>query len=141
MSESPSTPRDAKRTLILLACSAFCAGAAVIFGIDENPPGILLAVLAGVTFILAFAHPWRTARKFLYLLLAAIIGLVLFIAMSITIDSITQKPGASGWLVNLIDSPVFEALNLILIMLLIAAFLVGAVGALVMFIRGRRQPA
>ena len=139
MSDSLSSPRNRKRTLILLAVCAFSAGAAVVIGIDDNPPGVLLALLAAVTFIMAFAHPWRTARKYLFLLLVALIGFLIFFVLSIATDFITQTPGASGRLVNLLQSPAFDALNLIFAMLIIAAFLVGAVGSLVMIIRGRRQ--
>ena len=137
MSETLSTPRDRKRTLILLAVCVFSAGAAVVFGVDDNPPGVLLAFLAAVTFILAFAHPWRTARKFLYLLLAAIIGIVLFIALNIITDTIAQNPGAPVALLDLLDSPAYEVPTTVFAILLPAAFLVGAVGSLVMFIRNR----
>jgi hypothetical protein len=140
MSESLSTSRNRKRTLILLAVCLFCAGAAVVIGVDDNPPGLLLAFLAAVTFILAFAHPWRAARKFLYLLLAAIIGVVLFIALNILTDTIAQNPGAPVVLLDLLESPIYEAKVTIIALLLPAAFIVGVIGSLVMLIRGRRQP-
>ena len=127
------------KTLILLVICCLLAIASTFMGIDENPPGILLALLAAVTFVLAFSHPWRTARKFMFLLLAAVLGLVLFIIVSIVSDSIVQNPASSDALQNLIQSPVNEALSIISAMLCSAAFLVGVVGAIVMFIRSRSQ--
>ena len=134
-----STRSNRIKTLILLVICCLSAIASTVVGIDENPPGILLALLAAVTFVLAFSHLWRTARKFMFLLLAAVLGFVLFIIVSIVSDSIVQNPASSDALQNLIQSPVNEALSIISAMLCSAAFLVGVVGAVVMFIRSRSQ--
>ena len=134
-----STRSNRIKTLILLVICCLSVIASTVMGIDENPPGILLALLAAVTFVLAFSHPWRTARKFMFLLLAAVLGFVLFIIVSIVSDSIVQNPASSDALQNLIQSPVNEALSIISAMLCSAAFLVGVVGAVVMFIRSRSQ--
>lgn len=139
MIDAFSTPRNRIKTFIFLVTCGLLAIASVVVGIDENPPGILLALLAAVTFVLAFSHPWRTARKFMFLLLAALLGFVLFIIVSIVSDSIVQNPASSDALQNLIQSPVNEALSIISAMLCSAAFLVGVVGAVVMFIRSRSQ--
>jgi hypothetical protein len=134
-----STRRNRILTLILLSLCVLSVIASVVVGIDDNPPGALLALLAALAFVLAFAHPWRTARKFLFLLLAAVLGFVLFFIVSIVSDSIVQNPASSPALLNWIDSPANEALSIMFAMLCPAAFLVGAVGALLMFIRSRRQ--
>ena len=139
MIDAFSTLSNRIKTLILLVICCLSAIASTVVGIDENPPGILLALLAAVTFVLAFSHPWRTARKFMFLLLAAVLGFVLFIIVSIVSDSIVQNPASSEALQNLIQSPVNEALSIISAMLCSAAFLVGVVGAVVMFIRSRSQ--
>ena len=139
MIDAFSTRSDRIKTLILLVICCLSAIVSTVVGIDENPPGILLALLAAVTFVLAFSHPWRTARKFMFLLLAAVLGFVLFIIVNIVSDSIVQNPASSDALQNLIESPVNEALSIISAMLCSGAFLVGVVGAVVMFIRNRRQ--
>jgi uncharacterized membrane protein len=115
--------------------------AAAAVGIDDNPPGILLAFLAATAFVLAFVHPWRTARKFIFLLLASVLGFVLFVILSIIFDSVAQNPATSGALQDLMQSPAFDTLNLIIALICPAAFIVGAIGSVVMFIRSRRQPA
>jgi len=134
-----STRHNRKMTVILLAVCGLLAIAAVVVGIDENLPGILLAFLAATAFVLAFVHPWRTTRQFMFLLLASVLGFILFIILSMISDSIVQNPASSDTLQKLIESPVNEALSIIFAMLCPAAFLVGVVGAVVMFIRNRRQ--
>jgi uncharacterized membrane protein YccC len=52
-----STPRNRIKTFILLAICGLLAIAAAAVGIDDNPPGILLAFLAATAFVLAFVHP------------------------------------------------------------------------------------
>jgi len=141
MIEAFSTPHARSLTFILLAFCGLLAIAAAAIGIDDNPPGILLAFLAAIAFVLAFVHPWRTARKFMFLLLASVLGFVLFIILNIIFDSVAQNPATSGALQDLMQSPAVDALSLITALICPAAFIVGAVGSVVMFIRNRRQPA
>ena len=139
MIDAYSAPRNRIKTFIFLVTCGLLAIASVVVGIDDNPPGVLLAYLAATAFILAFSHPWRTARKFMFLLLASVLGFILFIILSMISDSIVQNPASSDTLKKLIESPVNEALSIIFTMLCSAAFLVGVVGAVIMFIRNRRQ--
>jgi hypothetical protein len=139
MTSAFSTPLNRIRTFILLATCGLLAIAAIAAGINDNLPGILLAYLAATAFVLAFVHPWRTAKKFLLLLLASLLGFVLYIMLNIILDSVAQNPATSGALQDLIQSPVVNALSLIIAMVCPAAFIVGAVGSVAMFIRSRRQ--
>jgi len=139
MIEAFSTPTNRTKTLLYLVISGLSAIAAVVVGIDDNPPGLLLAILAAIAFVLAFSHPWRATRKFMLLLLASLLGFVLFVIVSIVSDSVVQNPGSSVALKNLIESHVIEAVYVILLMILSGAFIVGVAGSVVMFIRNRRQ--
>jgi hypothetical protein len=139
MSEAFSTPGSRTRSYIFFGTCALLVTIALVIGINDNPPGILLAYLAGVSLILAFAHPWRTPRKFIYLLLASALGLVLFVLLNIATDAMAQSPATSGRLFDLTQSPAFEAINMIIAILFPAAFLVGVVGAVAAFIRSRRR--
>ena len=139
MIDAFSTPRNRITTFILLAICGLLAIAAVAVGIEDNLPGILLAFLAATAFVLAFAHTWRTARKFMFLLLASVLGLVLFVILNIILDTVAQNPATSGALQDLIQSPFANTLSLIIVMVCPAALIVGAVGSVAMFIRNRRQ--
>jgi hypothetical protein len=136
-----STPHNRKKTLILLAIGGLLAITAATIGIDDNPPGILLAFLAATAFVLAFVHPWRTAKKFMFLLLASVLGFVLYIILNIILDTAAQNPATAGALQALLQSPVVDAVSIIIAMLCPAAFIVGGVGSVAMFMRNRRRPA
>lgn len=138
MIDALSTQPNRIKTFILLVICGLLAIAAIAVGIDDNPPGILLAYLAATAFVLAFAHPWRTARKFMLMLLVSVLGFALFVIMNIISDSIAQNPTASIVVKNLIQSSFMESLNLIIAMICPATFIVGAVGSVAMFIRSRR---
>jgi hypothetical protein len=140
MIDALSTPRNRIRTLILLAMCGLLAIAAAAVGIDDNLPGILLAFLAAIAFVLAFVHPWRTARKFMFLLLASILGFVLFIILNIILDTVAQDPANTGTLQGLLQSPAIDAFSIIFAMICTAAFIVGVVGSVAMFVRSRRRP-
>jgi uncharacterized membrane protein (UPF0136 family) len=136
-----STPHKGTITLILLAVCGLLAIAAATVGIDDNLPGVLLAFLAATAFVLAFVHPWRTAKKFMFLLLVSVLGFVLYIILNIILDTAVQDPATAGALQDLLQSPTVNAFSIIIAMICSAAFIVGAVGAVAMFIRNRCQPA
>ena len=135
-----STPHNRTKTSILLAVCGLLAIAAATVGIDDNLPGVLLAFLAATAFVLAFVHPWRTAKKFMFLALASVLGFVLYIALNIVLDTAVQDPATAGALQDLLQSPVAAALSIIIAMLCSAAFIVGAVGSVAMFMRNCRRP-
>ncbi|MCX6060411.1 MAG: hypothetical protein NTW69_19980 [Chloroflexi bacterium] len=141
MIDAFSTPNHKKLTLIFLAVCVLLAIAAIVTGIEDNLPGILLALLSATAFVLAFVHPWRITKKYLFLLLGSVLSFVLYIILNIILDTITQDPATSSALLDLLESPVLNAISIIIAMICTAAFIVGAVGSVAMFIRNRRQPA
>ena len=141
MTSAFSTPHNRKMTLIFLAICGLLAIAAAVAGIDDNLPGIILAFLAATAFVLAFVHSWRTARKFIFLLFASILGFVLYIILNIIFDTAAQDPATAGALQDLLQSAVVDAFSIIIAMICSAAIIVGAVGSVAMFIRNRRRPA
>lgn len=139
MIEALSTPRNQQRSLVFFAISGLSAIASAAVGIVDNPPGVMLGFLAAAALILAFAHPWRTARQFGWLLLAAVLGLGLFVIFDILTASSLENPAAPAALKNLLQSRAYETLVSLVALLCPAAFLVGLVGALVMLLRNRRR--
>jgi len=135
-----STSGNRNKTILLLTLCGLFAIAAVSVGIDDNPPGLLLAFFAAIAFVLAFVHPWQATRKFMFLLLASALGFVLFVILNMILDLMAQNPTASRALRDMIESPVANALNTIIAMVCPAAFMVGAVGWVVAFIRNRHRP-
>lgn len=133
-------PTKGKRTMmfVLLAlCGLSTIGAAAI-GIDDNPPGVLLAYLAAFAFILAFAHSWQTARMFVLLLLVSVIGLVLFIILNNFFAAVAHNPATVGTFQKLMQGLAVSAFFLGTLVFP-AGFIVGAAGSIVMFIRNRHR--
>ncbi len=65
-------------TLILLFIGCLLITVAAIIGIPDNLPGILLCYFGIVAVILAFIHHWRRSKNFVPLLVASIVGFVVF---------------------------------------------------------------
>jgi hypothetical protein len=65
-----------KRTLCFFVIAGALAAGAVVVGVGDNALGLLLLNAAAVAFVLAFAHPWRTVRRFLLLAGASVAVLV-----------------------------------------------------------------
>jgi hypothetical protein len=139
MLEAFSTPHNRTLTSVFLAGGCSFAMAAIVVGVDDNPPGILLAFLAATASVLAFVHPWRTARQFRLLLFASLLGFVLFAILHNVFDAAASLSATVRGLRGLLQALSVAAFFLA-ILVCPSAFFVGAVGAPVMFIRSRRRP-
>jgi hypothetical protein len=138
MSGAYPIPGNRTRIFVLLTlCGLSTIGAAAL-GIDDNPPGILLAYLAAFAFILAFAHSWQTARPFVVLLLGSVIGLVLFVILNNLFAAVAHDPATAGTFQKLMQGLAVSAFFLGTL-IFPAGFIVGAAGSIVMFIRNRRR--
>lgn len=138
MIEALSTPRNRKVTVVFLAIAAALAAAAGLVGISDNPPGILLAYGAAAALVLAFVHPWRTSRQFRYLLYASVLGFVVFAAVHNVFEVVAERMGGPGFVVAVLQG-IQVAAFLIAILICPPALLIGAVGAVLIAIRNRRQ--
>ncbi len=131
-SATSSTRRTKGITLILLALCGLALVSALIIGINDNPPGLLLLFIAASVLILAFVHPWRRAKNFLILLGASVIGFALFVVLHNVFYMLGQMAAdvpVVGWLLR--------GLSVLSFFLAIigcpAAFLVGLVGSIAMY--------
>lgn len=138
MSGAPPALSNKTKTFVFLTlCGLFAIGAAAL-GIDDNPPGILLAYLAAFAFILAFAHSWQTARPFVLLLLVSAVGLVLFVVLNNLFAAVAHDPATVGAFQKLMQGLAVSAFFLGTL-IFPAGFVVGVAGSIVMFIRNRRR--
>ena len=139
MLEALSTPRNRILTFVFLAICCASATAAVVVGISDNPPGILLAFGAATALVLAFVHPWRTAKLFRLFLFASVLGFVMFAILHNVFDAVASNAESAGTLQILLQG-LGVAAFLLAVLICPPAILVGAVGSVVMFIRNRRRP-
>ncbi len=134
-----STPRNRTTTFILLAACCALAIAAAVVGIADNPPGIMLALLAAFALVLAFVHPWRAAAPFRLLFYGSFLGLVCFVLAAMVVDVWVGK-----WVVAHAPGlrPLLEGVWTVAIIVVLAlfppAFLTGLGGWVAMSSRNRR---
>jgi hypothetical protein len=119
-------PQGRRLTLLLLVICGALAAAAGVVGIDDNLPGQSLAWLSAIALVLAFVHPWRTARRFLLLIGASALGFVVFAVLSASMENAGVFGGGVFFLLALFLCP--------------AALLVGIIGAVVTSRRVRHSP-
>ena len=148
MLEAFSTPHNRTLTSVFLtACCALAIAAVVVGGVNtlpedfkygRNPLGILLGFLAAAAFVLAFVHPWRTARQFGALYVSAPLGFLILGILAIVFDGVARLLSAAPGLYGLLQALSYFSVFLAFWVCPSALF-VGAVGSLAMFIRNRRR--
>ena len=123
-------------SLILMVLAAASAAGAVLVGVDDNPPGLALAVLAGTMLVTAFVHHWQSMKRFFVLsviafgLSAIMVGILIAIDVSLTGGHVAEPIAPA------VDFG-GNALALILAFLVAPSILVGLAGALVMLLVAR----
>lgn len=121
-------------TWIFLGGSGLLAILAAVVGISDNPPGILLALLAAIAFVLAFVHPWKDARQFRCLLYTSALGFILSVLLNNVFAAIAHHSATTGVLRYL-----FQGLAVVTFflatMICPAAFIVSVVGLIVLLLR------
>jgi len=137
--EALSTPRRRKTTVAFLVIAGILAAAAGIVGISDNPPGILLAFGAAAALVLAFVHPWRTSRQFRYFFYISFVGFALLVVVHNVFEVVAGRMGGPGFVVAVLQG-IQVAAFLIAVLICPPALVIGAVGAVVMWIRSRRRP-
>jgi uncharacterized membrane protein (UPF0136 family) len=131
-----------KRKKLSILAGIFCALviSAVVVGVSDNIPGIVLCYLASVVLVVALTHSWRKTKKFLILLGASVIAFFVFVLLHnafYALAILTNHITALSHLMEALDVVFF----IIAIFLCPATFLVGGVGSIVCAIIGRRKRA
>jgi hypothetical protein len=123
-------------SVILVALSVASAAGAALVGVDDNPPGIALAVVSGTLLVTAFVHHWRSPKRFLVLAAGAIglsvaaVGILILIDISMTAGRIPEP------VVPAVDTG-GNALALVLAFLVVPAMLVGLAGSVTVWLVGK----
>jgi len=138
MLEALATPRNRKLTFVFLAIFGASTVAALVVGISDNPPGIALAFVATTALVLAFVHPWRTAKKYGLFLCASILGFVVFGVLHNVFEGVAGEL-ESLRVLQILLQVLAVVTFLVAILVCPSATLVGAVGSVMMFIRSHRR--
>ena len=112
-----------KTTYIYLSISIVLIFLALIVGIDDNPPGIIILYLGSIVLVIAFTHKWQKAKPYLFLLLFSLLGLVI----SGILHNVFEAIGGEGTILGIVGAVFF----LIAIFICPACLIVGIVGSIV----------
>lgn len=135
-----TSPRgtDERASLILVVLAAVSATGAAVLGVDDNPPGLALAVLAGVMLATAFVHRWRSPKRFLAFSAAAFGASVVAVGMLIAVDISLTGGRVPQRIAPAVDAG-GTALALAVAFLVAPSILVGLAGALITWLARRRR--
>ncbi len=132
-----ATPQHRRVTLMFLGVFCLAVIGTLAIGLDGNTPALVLAFVAATALVLAFAHRWRRAREFMYLLCASGLGIVVFVVLHNLFDA-GADVAASVWPLPAILQVLSVVAFLAAIGVCPPAFVIGLGGALIMFFRGRK---
>jgi uncharacterized membrane protein YdcZ (DUF606 family) len=139
MSDVPpdAQPKPSRRKrLILIGCAVVLLVAAVLVGIADNPPGLLLAFASSILVVLALTWDWRHPRKHFYLFVGSFLAFALTAVLHNVFEAAASVAGVP-WL-KTAGGFIGAAFFLVAIFLCPAGMLVGAVGGIASLLR--RQP-
>ena len=138
MIKALSTHHNRMLSIIFLAACCISAIAAGVIGIDDNAPGILCAFIAAAALILAFVHPWRSAKQFGLLLLGAVLCFVISAVLHNVFHAI-----AGGMESAQVSRKMLEGLGvaafLLAVLICPPAVMVGLIGSVAMLVRKHHQ--
>lgn len=138
MIKALSTHHNRKISLIFLAACCILAIGAGLIGIDDNAAGIFCAFGAAAALVLAFVHPWRTAKQFSLLLLGAALCFVIFAVLHNVLHGIAGSMESTLILQKLLEG-LGVAAFLLALLICPPAVIVGLVGSVTMLVRKHHQ--
>ena len=112
-----------KSTYVYLAVSIILIVVALIVGIDDNPPGIIVFFVGSIVLVVAFTHNWKKAGSYLLLGVFSMAGF----AVSVLLHNVFEAIGGEGTILGLVGAMFF----LIALFICPACLLVGIVGSIV----------
>lgn len=126
-----------KVSLILSLVGCVLLVIAILIGIGDNPPGIVLLFLSVMLFVLAVVHHWRSLKKFLILAAASLIGIPVFSILHNLFEALGELTTDISLLARM--SEVLSALSFFTAIMVCPAGLVsGLIGILICFIYKKR---
>jgi uncharacterized membrane protein (UPF0136 family) len=131
-----------KRKEVFILAGIFCALviSAIVVGVSDNIPGIVLCYAATVVLVVASTRTWRKTKRFLILVLTSVIGFFIFVFLHNAFYALTILTTHIAALSHLMEA--FHVIFFIIAVFLCpTTFLVGVVGSIVCAIMERRRQA
>jgi len=131
-----------KRKEVFVLAGIFCALviSAIVVGVSDNIPGIVLCYVASIVLAVAPTRTWRKTKRFLILVVASVIGFFVFVFLHNAFYALAILTNHIAALSHLMEA--FDAIFFIIAVFLCpATFLVGAVGSIACAIIEKRRKA
>jgi hypothetical protein len=125
-------------TITFAALAAALATAAVLVGVNDNLPGVVLALLAGIALVTALVHHWRSPRRFLTLGAVSLCLVVVLALVGVAMDISVTGHHLPGSVAPVVESA-GSALFLMIAFLGVPSILVALTGALAAWLARRRK--
>jgi len=132
-SPDASTRPNFRRRLPLLACAVVLLAAAMLVGIADNPPGLLLAFASSIVVVLALTMDWHHPRKHFYLFVGSFLAFAVTAVLHNVFEAAASVAGVP-WL-KAAGGAIGATFFLIAIFLCPAGMVVGAVGGIASMLR------
>ena len=131
-------PDKKKTTVILLSTGLILILMALIVGVSDNPPGIILLYLGFISLTLMFVHPWHTARPFFILFTGSLIGLPVFAVLHNVWHGLHTLVSDM-----IVLDPLFQFLSVISFLIALIAcppgVLVGGIGSIIWYFKDKKN--
>lgn len=124
--------------LIFIGCAVVLLAAAILVGIADNPPGLLLAFASSILAVLALTTGWHHPRKHFYLFVGSFLAFAVTAVLHNVFEAAASVAGVP-WL-KAAGGAIGATFFLIAIFLCPAGMAVGAVGGIASMFR-REPPA
>ena len=125
-------------SIILLLVCVILAFFAYVVGISDNPPGIALAFLSTISFLLAFTHSLRSSKQFRYLIYISGLGFVISVILHNVFEGIASNIEGTSIAQGFLNG-IGVAFFLIAIFICPIGLIIGAIGTAVISSRERRS--
>jgi len=121
-------------TLLLLALAIVAITIALIIGISDNPPGIIILYSGIILLIISLVYIWRKIRPFLILLVVSIVGIPVFAVLHNIFYGIAELTSDVKLLPEILR--LFDTMSFIIALIICpSGIVVGLGGALFLFIK------
>lgn len=129
-----------KTTFLFLLLSVILVIVAIVMGITDNVPAILVLFTGIVLFVATFIHIWRRIRSYLILALIFALAFPIFVVLHNIISGISGLITENVWLISILGF--FDAFAFILAVIICpAAVIAGLLGALILFVKDKKLGA
>ncbi len=128
--------------IVLIVLAALALGTALLMGVSDNIPALVLVYLACGLLIVAFVCTWREPQPFLKMLIASLVSVPVFAVLHNLAYAVAQSTAETPLISGFFDF--LGAISFVIAVVIApTAVVISAIGTIItaLYDRGRHQPA